>query len=191
MMLPANQLRLPGEHWEEAADPPPPDPELERDADDVFKPRRPKPIEWRPIPGYSHRYDASPCGLIRDNRTGRVLDQTPSGKNTARTWHVSVSLVDAQGRRTNQWVHRLILMTFVGPPADGWHAAHLSDDPADNRVANLRWATPAQNARDTAANGGRDRTRHEQIERTRLRSLERLRARIAAVNADLEQARAA
>lgn len=147
-------------------------------------------IEWRPIPGFP-RYDASPCGLIRDVLTGRVLEQTPSGRNNGRTWHLSASLVDAEGRRANRWVHRLILLTFVGPPADGWYASHANDDPADNRIGNLRWATPAQNARDTAANGGRDRDRHDEIERNRLASFERLRLRIAAMNAQLEQARRA
>ncbi len=145
---------------------------------------------FRPVVG-AKRYDVSDHGLVFDRETCRYLVPTASGRNSPRTFHASVSIVGDDGMRKNRYVHQLVLRAHVGPWRDGWHGIHHDDQPAHNCVGNLAWGTPAQNARDTARNGGRDRTRHEEIERERLQSFERLRARIAGLNAELEAARAA
>lgn len=50
-------------------------------------------------------------------------------------------------------VHRLVLEAFVGPCPDGMQCCHGNGDPADNRLANLRWDTPAANALDQVKHG--------------------------------------
>lgn len=51
-------------------------------------------------------------------------------------------------------MHRLVLLAFVGPCPDGMEACHANDIPTDNRLANLRWGTHADNMRDRIENGG-------------------------------------
>jgi hypothetical protein len=56
---------------------------------------------------------------------------------------------------TRQWtVLSLVLITFVGPRPLGAFGLHNNDDPSDNRLSNLRWGTPAENAADRMVNGG-------------------------------------
>lgn len=46
---------------------------------------------------------------------------------------------------TTHLVHRLIALTFIGPQPSPSHTVdHLNQDPDDNRVENLRWATRAE-----------------------------------------------
>lgn len=47
------------------------------------------------------------------------------------------------------FVHRLVLLTFVGPQPDKhYQACHNNGISNDNRVENLRWDTPSNNVRD-------------------------------------------
>src|SRR6267378_534776 len=57
------------------------------------------------------------------------------------------------GTRCTRKVHNLVLEAFVGPCPLGKQAAHLDDDQFDNRVENLRWATPKENSADRVRNG--------------------------------------
>ena len=113
--------------------------------------------EWRPIPGYEGRYEASDQGRVRSlwfkngtadkpRATPHVLRLTPSG-----TGHLRVLL----GRGNDQAVHRLVLAAFAGPCPPGQECAHANGDPADNRLVNLRWCTHVENLRDMVAHGRR------------------------------------
>lgn len=134
--------------------------------------------QWRPVPG-ARRYDVSDDGRVRNAATGRVLTPTASGRNSARRWHLTVSLVGDDGVRRNVYLHRVVLLAHVGPAPDGAHACHVNDDPADNRLRNLYYGTAADNVRDRRRNGGADRSRHASIEVSRARSLARARGRAA------------
>lgn len=52
-------------------------------------------------------------------------------------------------------VHLLVLEGFVGPrPSSRHHGAHApSNDKRNNRLSNLRWATPEENERDKKQHG--------------------------------------
>jgi hypothetical protein len=53
-------------------------------------------------------------------------------------------------------VGELVLRAFVGPrPATHYHAAHNNGRPHDNRLTNLRWATPKENDADKDLHGTR------------------------------------
>jgi len=58
-------------------------------------------------------------------------------------------------------LHPLILEAFVGPRPEGMIACHWDDNPANNRLSNLRWATPSDNMFDRIRNG-----RHRQASQT-------------------------
>jgi len=70
--------------------------------------------------------------------------------------HFAVLLRTAAGFRVTEFVHRVILTTFVGPCPDGMISCHDPDhDPANNAVNNLRWATPTDNMEDCHRHGRR------------------------------------
>lgn len=46
------------------------------------------------------------------------------------------------------YVHRLVLIAFVGPPPDGMEVCHNDGDPTNNVLSNLRWDTRTGNMRD-------------------------------------------
>ncbi|WP_439621469.1 HNH endonuclease signature motif containing protein [Gemmata sp.] len=57
------------------------------------------------------------------------------------------------GKRRRVNVHRLILEAFVGPCPLGMETRHLDGDRLNNRLDNLAWGTPAENAADRIRHG--------------------------------------
>lgn len=115
---------------------------------------------WRPVPGWVGYYEVSDQGRVRSlprvvqhpqgpiRRVGKTLAlvRTPGGYLEAR--------LNRNGQRTTVGVHRLVLLAFVGPAPAGTEACHYDDDPANNTLGNLRWATRSENTRDKVRNGG-------------------------------------
>lgn len=122
---------------------------------------------WQPIPGWEELYEASTEGRVRSLgkrvrgranstpfRKGRVL--SPVIKHSGR---VQVTLADGAMRWTAQ-VGQLVALTFLGPRPEGRVVAHRNDDPTDNRLENLYYATHVENYADSVRNGAdRWRTR--------------------------------
>lgn len=68
--------------------------------------------------------------------------------------HLHVILRTASGLRVTDSLHRLILITFTGPPPEGMICCHDPDpNPANCAVDNLRWATPTENVEDCKRHG--------------------------------------
>jgi hypothetical protein len=57
------------------------------------------------------------------------------------------------GKSVSRAVHRLVLETFVGPCPKGHQAGHKNGIRHDNRLCNLRWVTPQQNADERNVHG--------------------------------------
>lgn len=55
--------------------------------------------------------------------------------------------------RKNFYLHRLVLLTFVGPCPDGMEACHNDGNPANNSLGNLRWDTVKSNIHDAIKHG--------------------------------------
>lgn len=113
---------------------------------------------WRPIFGFED-YEVSNQGRVRSWRPRGSQAQRgtrPTEPRMMKLW--------PQGRRgdlrvglrsvtdhTDLLVSRLVLEAFVGPPPTDVHQAnHLNGNPQDNRVENLEWATPKENAEHAA-----------------------------------------
>ena len=105
------------------------------------------PIErWVDAPGYAGLYEVSDRGRVRalvasKSRRRKVMKVTrrPDG-------YSCVGLYLGTGRVRNWLVHRLVLTAFLGPaPGQDMQAAHLNGNRADNRLANLIWATVSEN----------------------------------------------
>jgi hypothetical protein len=84
----------------------------------------------------------------RQGSDGDLLVQTPSTGD-----YLAVRLRDRARRTPSREVHRLVAETFLGPLPDGMHTRHLNGNRYDNRVSNLAYGTPRDNADDKARYG--------------------------------------
>ena len=130
---------------------------------------------WRPIPETNGEYEVSDKGRVRSTvrlRTQRTkggvivtrrLKGKPMRASDNGAGYQSV-LLRIEGRSVRRYVHRMVLEAFVGPPPSPEHqTAHGNGDRADNRLENLRWATPVENQADVDRHGTRSappRTTH-------------------------------
>ncbi len=95
-----------------------------------------------PIPDFT-RYRVSDQGRIA-TASGAIMADYDSGKG-----YRQIVLIDDSGKARHMYVHRLVLMAHVGlPPSPTHQAAHWNGRRADNRLDNLRWATPRENSAD-------------------------------------------
>jgi len=114
--------------------------------------------EWRPVVGHEGFYEVSDQGrvrsldriiqgrLVRPHRVkGRVLKASPTNGRPM------VHLCE-NGTKTGRQVGPLVLEAFVGQKPPGQQCCHWDDDPTNNRLENLRWGTPIQNAADRLRN---------------------------------------
>ena len=107
-------------------------------------------VEFRAIPGFDG-YEASSDGHIWSNKYREKRRLSPGTKRNGYK-HVNLSM----GNKAKcYYVHRLVLLAFVGPPANsGMQACHGPDpDKGNNALCNLRWGTPLENTREKAAQG--------------------------------------
>lgn len=116
--------------------------------------------EWRPVEGYVGLYEVSNLGRVRSlprfvrsrgggtaSIDGRILKPSP-----VEGGYLQVRLA-RDGRQKAVNIHRLVLAAFCGPRPPGMETRHLNNDPADNRVENLRWGTRKENAADKELHG--------------------------------------
>lgn len=116
---------------------------------------------WLPIPGYEGFYEVSDMGRVRGitrvmeckNGTtktiyGRVLSPFPQ-----KSGHLNIVLCRGAADQQKYRVHRLVMLAFEGPAPTDMLVCHWNDLPADNRLANLRYATASENKLDSVRNG--------------------------------------
>jgi len=106
---------------------------------------------WSPIPHFEGYY-ASKDGYILSKRNDEphILKPIKEKKDN----HLYVFLYDGNGAYIKMYVHRLILMAWVGLPQKGQIGRHLNDIANDNRLENLAWGAVLDNAADRIRNGG-------------------------------------
>ena len=115
--------------------------------------------EWRDIPGYEGRYQASNFGRIRsvdryvrgqNPYTGELFMRRLKGKvlrpsDAKSNNHYFVVL----GHKANgSQVHALVALAFIGERPTGMDIRHLDGDPKNNRVDNLCYGTRTDNILD-------------------------------------------
>lgn len=127
---------------------------------------------WLPVVGYEDLYQVSDQGRIRSvdrvvvdqvmgrQRTrripGRLMKPYPVGK----AWrgdtrkYLGIRLCRSGAVKPAQ-VHHVVAAAFLGPRPQDLMVLHENDDSHDNRAANLRYATGAENIADAFRNGSR------------------------------------
>lgn len=110
---------------------------------------------WKPIKKLGGVYKVSNKGQVKSITRKvphpRLKQQTIHGKilKQANTGgYKQVAFNDSFGL-----VHRLVLEAFVGPCPEGMECRHLNGDRSDNRLENLCWGTPKQQAEDRMKHG--------------------------------------
>ena len=101
---------------------------------------------FEPVPGYEMLVSVDRGGKVYLVSEGRLL---PQYSNTC--GYQQVNFIH-QGRRVYRLVHRLMAETFIPNPAGKPHVAHGDDNPRNNALWNLRWATEEENAADKRRN---------------------------------------
>ncbi len=111
------------------------------------EPTKKRGEEWRQFPPYPH-YLVSNLGRVWSTYYGKLISQYQNAGGymtfTARK----------DGKTTTILTHRAVLWAFVSPPpSDIHHGSHLDGKPANNRLSNLVWTLPKDNARHKLAVG--------------------------------------
>lgn len=117
--------------------------------------------QWRDIPGYEGWYQVSDHGRARSvDRVvtkangveqpwkGQILAPRYGQDGKIRLW-----LRGEDRRFRSVLLHRAVLEAFIGPRSDGMEACHWDDDPQNNYLYNLRWASRSENMKDRVRNG--------------------------------------
>lgn len=93
--------------------------------------------EWRDIPGYEGRYQASSLGRIRGPRGILHPFQNHDG------YLINTAYVN--GGKLREGVHRLVAKAFVPNLENKPQINHINGIKTDNRPENLEWTTCSEN----------------------------------------------
>lgn len=96
--------------------------------------------QWRDVPGYDGRLQASNLGRLRVVRYyTRILKPFKSRGGYL------VGTVNIDGARIRHGVHRFVAEAFLPNPEGKEQVNHINGDKEDNRPENLEWATCQEN----------------------------------------------
>jgi hypothetical protein len=111
---------------------------------------------WKDIPGYEKFYKVSNLGRVKSlerlNARGYKLKERilQPGINSRR--YCTVVLCKNR-KRSSKNVHRLVLLSFVGPSPEGMECRHLDGIRKNNNLKNLKWGTLSENQQDSIKHG--------------------------------------
>lgn len=100
-------------------------------------------IEWHDIPGYEGVYQVSNGGDIKRVKVyGGVSLRKTRPQNGYR-----LIFLRLKGQSNRHFVHRLVMLAFVGECPIGKQVNHKNGIKDDNRLENLEYVTPSENKR--------------------------------------------
>lgn len=101
---------------------------------------------WKPIEGYSGRYEISNLGRVRSYAQDKINGKIKLGNPTAKGY-LTILLYDGNGN--SKWcpVHRLVASAFIDNPTDLPQVNHKDENKTNNCVDNLEWCTNEYNTK--------------------------------------------
>jgi len=124
--------------------------------------------QWKDIPGYKGRYQASTAGRVRSldrevfvkyaigPKAGTTVLRPLKGRFLRPRSDIrGYKYVGLGTKHKSKRVHRLVMLTFVGPCPVGCEVLHLNHCRADNRQSNLKYGTRSENLKMDYKNGSR------------------------------------
>lgn len=107
---------------------------------------------WKDVPNYEGVYQVSNLGRVRSLDRyvvysndgvrfykGKILKQQNNGNG------YMYKQLKHEGTRKNFYIHRLVMMTFVGDRPKNMAICHIDGDKTNNRLDNLRYDTYSEN----------------------------------------------
>ena len=107
---------------------------------------------WKDIPGYEGLYQVSDLGNIKSITRNKILKHTVD-----KDGRVSIQLSKKGIRKTNK-VCRFVALAFIGEKPEGYHVCHIDGDKENNKLSNLRYDIPTENAIDFYRYGSKTST---------------------------------
>jgi len=102
---------------------------------------------WKTIENYE-TYSVSSFGRVRNDATGRIL------KGSEKTGGYLVVNLCKNGDVKMHKIHRLIAYAFIPNPESKECVDHADNNPLNNSLSNLRWATHHENMRNQQLSAG-------------------------------------
>lgn len=98
---------------------------------------------WSAIPGYNGNFYASNLGRIKSCiKKERILKP-----RVDQDGYLRIRLTVGRRHRKHIFVHRLVMLTFVGECPPNYQVNHKNGIKSDNRLENLEYCTDSQNKR--------------------------------------------
>lgn len=116
---------------------------------------------WLPINGHEGLYSISNLGRVRSeekivhrkNGAMQLRPQAIMRPGSGASRYLSLTLVDANGVHTTNYVHALVAEHFISPRPSGMEVCHCDGDRANNEASNLRWDSRSGNNKDKSTHG--------------------------------------
>lgn len=106
---------------------------------------------WKNIQGYEGRYQVSNMGRIKslsrkvwNGKTYFWTSERILRPGIDRDGYRLVNL-SKNGKAKTEKVHRLVAKTFIPNPENKEAVNHIDEDPSNNKLENLEWATVSEN----------------------------------------------
>ena len=119
----------------------------------------PEKVEWRDIPGYEGYYQVSNNGDVRSvdrkiiNSLGHELSLKGKILKPKKDYEYFRVELNAHGKSKLFFIHRLVLLAFVGEIPEGMQCRHLDGDAKNNSLSNLAYGTVSENQLDRVRHG--------------------------------------
>lgn len=120
----------------------------------------PRPEDLRPVPGRPGYHVSADGRVFSDWTPSRQTPRRSRGIDPAQRHElarpmapVGYLIVSSRPRLPREFVHRLVLLAWIGPCPKGQQARHLDGNRLNNHLSNLAWGTPKENQADRIRHG--------------------------------------